>query len=319
MAIRETDNSDHDFAFKSHLDIRSFNFKESEVSLLKYRHLRKSSGKSIPKIYTARMSRSQNLVGISDDLGKSFVRLFLIKDNVEQFLEELRRYNGYRKSEYKMGSAVTGGFSYSPFLDLQQNSFYTAENTLFDTNSIKGVTESKHGFIPEDINAKTGQGPEDPFYVMSAAEAKRFCHEVLHNEGFDPIQVKLEHEPKANFAARFVIENRNSFWLNGDNNCYIGISTRIPIYRFVLLHEIAHYLDMMEFKSLSHGPTFVLVAAELYSKYIRNMAFEHVYNHFEVVSNLKVANAIYSERFETLSPEMKKKMRERFEAEGNIE
>lgn len=229
------------------------------------------------------------------------------EDRVEIVIEQLRRNKGVLDSEWDRLHAVTHGFMYSTPLDVQAQALYTSESLL-----AKGMayTPRRHR-IAEDNNMKQGLLPDDPAYLMTVNNAALLAEQVLLDYNILDIRCHSRRMLGNVLASCRLLNAQDSRLFDTASKLEIGFSADYHISRSTVLHEIAHALDKRIFGSMSHGPTFVLLYAELLGEYT-SLTFEYAFTHFH--KTLKVANPIYSASF----GELPKAIRGRFITERQM-
>lgn len=223
----------------------------------------------------------------------------LLVDTVKQLL----RNRGVLDHEVKRVALVTNNFTYSTIKDVQKQRLYDTEDRLPNPAATSMNYSRGKRVIAEQVNNSLNLQPTDLGYIMSKNEAAEFGEQVFEHYGIDDIRLE---SGVSGFTAAAQCSLRN---LNSDSyfhkrlfyrdyDMVLGFSPLVPICRGVILHEIAHALDVREYGGFCHGPTFVLLYAELIGKFT-SVNFATAFDTF-VNAGLKVANPIHSDQFYTL-------------------
>lgn len=254
---------------------------------------------------------NQVVVGFFDPEDKELLyvkplRAFQVSaEKKESIIQQLLKNKGVLDEEYPRLHAVTHGFTYSVEKDIQVQPFYSAEMDL--PKSARAAFMNKRLRITDELNERTNMAPTDPGYAMNYRDAVMFGEQVLADYGIEDI--RLEGGVAGfNSAAECSFLQPRKRMFERDSRLRLGFSPTAPITKGVILHEIAHAIDLREFGGFSHGPTFVLVYCELFGKYT-SLSFVECFDHF-VSRGLKVANAIYSDQFFAFPEERRRQFQE---------
>lgn len=216
---------------------------------------------------------------------------------LDSVVAQLVRNKGVLDEEYTRVAIATHNFQYNMMTDLQKDALYAAEDQL--------PKPAKHllraGRTPvylEKLNADRRMEPTDHGYAMSSGEAVDFGEQVFADYGIHDIRLEAGTRPGAAASCMIRDVGKRMRLFHRGYDMVLGFSPDMPIGRGIILHEIAHALDLREFGGFSHGPTFVLTYCELLSKYT-SINFATALDTF-INAGLKVANPIHSDEFHTL-------------------
>lgn len=236
------------------------------------------------------------------------IRAFRVHDDMlENTVQQLLRNQGVLDSEYDRVYAVTHAFRYSTNIDPQKDGLYRAEDLL--PRAHYNFMQTSRVKIRDTLNERFKLKETDPGFAMSQAEAITFGEKVLEDYGLDDIRLEGGNLSPTAAASCQVIDNNRNVMFGRNYKLRIGFSESLPICRGIILHEIAHAVEIREFGGFGHGPMFVLMYCELLAKYT-SLNFAETYDHF-VSHDLQVANAIYSDQFFTLPKKRRQLLIER--------
>lgn len=215
------------------------------------------------------------------------------KERRDGVVAQLLKNKGVLDKEYEMARVVTHNFLYSFELDPQAQKLYSAEDA-FPCSAARSMSRFNRNIIRDKVNADLDLRPRDHGYIMSPRDAMLFGEEVLEEYNVDTIRLEMA-QGAATAAAFCRIKDGNRRMFTRDSHMSIGFSPFNPICRGIVLHEIAHALDLVEFGGFSHGPTFVLMYCELLAKHT-SIGFVHAIDHFTAMG-VRVANPVHSDQF----------------------
>lgn len=215
------------------------------------------------------------------------------KDRRDGIVAQLLRNKGVLDKEVDMARVVTHNFLYSHELDSQAQKLYNAEDA-FPCSAARSMSRFNRNVIREKLNEDLNLRSRDHGYIMSPREAMLFGEEVLEEYNVDTIRLEMA-QGRQNAAAFCQIKDRSRRMFQRDSHMVIGFSPFNPICRGIVLHEIAHSLDLIEFGGFSHGPTFVLMYCELLAKHT-GIGFVQAIDHFTAMG-VRVANPVHSDQF----------------------
>lgn len=259
-------------------------------------------------VYSSTSNRvNQVVVGFYDPtdtqlLYVKVVRAFQVSSEKKAgIIQQLLKNKGVLDSEFIRLHAVTHGFTYSTEKDSQTQAFYSAELEL--PKSVRETFRNGKLRITDELNERSNMNLTDPGFAMNYRDAVLFGEQVFSDYGIEDIRMEGGVQKYSSAAECGFLQPRRRLF-ERDSKLRLGFNPETPIMRGVILHEIAHAIDLREFGGFSHGPSFVLVYCELFSKYT-SLGFVECFDHF-VAKGLKVANPIYSDQFFAFTEERRR-------------
>lgn len=243
-------------------------------------------------------------------------RIFVVKVHMSQeFCAMLYRNNGLLDSEIERIAVAGQCGKYNVKDDLQAMKFYEAEEELMEGYNLRtGITSA-------DVHNERYPSNRREKQALNTREAKALVEQICFDYAMPMLNVaRMPHTTagKQAIVAKCMINSRPPF-LHQAVADSILLNETLTILRSVVLHEMAHALDVYEFGAFSHGPTFITIYCELLHRYA-GMDFEKSISHFES-RGLYVANPIYSVEFKKLSNATRMRYQEEYSAfkEGLIQ
>lgn len=237
------------------------------------------------------------------------LRAFQVNKSLLDFtIQQLLQNKGVLGKEAEKISTATDEFKYSPILDVQKEALYERENRLPGASTYTTMRYRSKIDIA-NFNAQNHMRVSDPGYALTTAEATELAEEIIDEYGLSHCRVALSQSMSSAtaVAACRAIKPRLRLF-DSIGKLEIMLHSYLPILRGILLHEFAHAIDVREFGTMSHGPTFVLLYAELLAKYT-NLNFKDTLAFFS--KDLRVANPVYSDQFGKLDRDTRLMFRNR--------
>lgn len=247
-------------------------------------------------------SPTSNIVVIAEQMPFSMKgkliskRVFIVKSHLtEEFCNTLFRNNGLLDSEVERISVISSCGKYNVVDDIQASSFYDAEHSLMDGNSLRtGITSA-------DVHNERYPTNRPEKKALNPREAKELIEEVCEDYAMPMLEVgRMPHQTTGMSAVVAMCRTpKKTPFPHPTQARSILLNETLAILRSIVLHELAHAIDIYEFGAFGHGPTFIMIYCELLHTYA-GMDFEKCIKHFEA-RGLYVANPIYSKEFKRLS------------------
>jgi predicted metal-dependent hydrolase len=235
-------------------------------------------------------------------------RIFAVKDwRFESVLNQFQRNKGWLDSEIERVQVASANGTYDLHADDQAMLLYAVERMVLGlTNGYISIGATS----PEQYNSKSPTSQHNP--ALTAREVLNLIEEVCSDYYMPNIPVIKEHleiSEKGVSVARCM--SRSTYSLMQKTTAEsIQLNTQTIMLKSVILHELAHAIDVYEFGALAHGPTFIMILCELYHSYL-GLDFENTYDCF-VNSGLLVANPVYSNCFDQLKSKTQKHHKENY-------
>ncbi|QIG74898.1 hypothetical protein EVC12_263 [Rhizobium phage RHph_I42] len=113
-----------------------------------------------------------------------------------------------------------------------------------------------------------------PHVTITSKLAREIVHAEFSRMGFPYAYYHKTIDPPkktasatAFFTQGYCLVTRRSGWLSTPNHFHIGFRRNPHLH--VVLHEIAHALDVQHYRTNSHGPTFMLLYRSLLKRYLQ--------------------------------------------------
>lgn len=223
------------------------------------------------------------------------LRAFQVRKSLlDSTIQQLIKNKGVLDKEVETISTATDEFRYSPLLDMQKEALYARENRLPGASTYTTMHYRSKIDIA-NFNARHHMQVSNPGYALTPVEATELAEEIIDSYGLKHCRVVLSNSMSSALAVAACRATKPRLRLfDSAGKLEIMLHSYLPILRGILLHEFAHAIDVREFGTMSHGPTFVLLYAELLAKYT-NLNFKDTLAFFN--KDLRVANPVYSDQF----------------------
>lgn len=201
--------------------------------------------------------------------GKNFrqFKVNLAGNEWRSLYDELRTHQGVETKRYFAWMQMTHGGTYDMVNDPQAQPLYNAEELLY--RALSGGQGSR--FITRRKSRKTaneGIKETDMGYAMSMAEVDDLVHEVKEQYELPPFD--MTQTPDIGTSLNTVASCRYKSSLLFERSIKqftFYYNPMLVVTRQTVLHELAHAVEANDFGRTAHGPTFVLIYAELLARY----------------------------------------------------